>query len=100
MLTLLIIGLVCSYAISVELQRGRLHSQYYTKQKIGLRSGKFGLEFYRDMIDRGVKAIEVNHKFDKTPQTLFQNLAHVFKTAIYRINRFISRILSVLRWKE
>ena len=100
MLTLLIIGLVCSYAISVELQRGRLHSQYYTKQEIGLRSGKFGLEFYRDMISRGVKAIEVNHKFDKTPQTLFQSLTHVFKTTINRINRFISRILSVLRWKK
>lgn len=99
-LTLLIIGLVCSYAISVELQRGRLHSQYYTKQEIGLRSGKFGLELYRDMIAIGFKAIEVNHKFEKTPQTLFQSLTHIYKTLVNRINRFVSRILSVFRWKK
>lgn len=100
MMILLLIGILGSHAISVELQRGGMHSQFYKKQEIGLRSGKFGLEFYRDMIVRGVKAIEVNHKFDKTPQTLFQSLTHVFKIAINLINRFISRILSVLRWKK
>jgi len=87
MITLLIIGLISSYAISVELQRGRLHSQFYTKQVIGLHSGKFGLEFYKDMIDRGTKAIEISHIFDKRPRTIFQWLIHFFKTILNQIGR-------------
>tara|TARA_B100000767_G_C19767215_1_gene538161 strand:- start:1560 stop:3392 length:1833 start_codon:yes stop_codon:yes gene_type:complete len=97
---LLVIGLLSSYAISVELQRGGMHSRFYTKQQIGLHSGKFGLEFYRDMITRGTKAIEINHKFDNKPQTLFQRVNHILKAIVHQIDRFITKIVSVVRRKK
>jgi hypothetical protein len=39
------------------------------------------------MIDRGTKAIEISHIFDKRPRTIFQWLIHFFKTILNQIGR-------------